>query len=90
MSYADLPTGRFSSYDVRREIPETGQSVRLGTMGGSFSLEPIEDKPPATHNVNTIRRTRWLMSQLHEHEHAIQFSTKPAGVELEEENICLF
>ena len=90
MSYADLPTGRFSSYDVRREIPETGQSVRLGTMGGSFSLEPIEDKPPATHNVNNILRTRWLMSQLHEHEHAIQFSTKPVGVELEEENICLF
>lgn len=90
MSYADLPTGQFSSYDVRREIPETGQSVRLGEVGGCFCLDPIEDQPPATHNVNTIIRTRWLMSQLHEHEHAIQFSTKPERVELEEENICLF
>ena len=89
MSYADLPTGQFSSYDVRREIPETGKSVRLGTMGGCFCLEPIEDQPPATHNVNTILRTRWLMSQLHEREHAIQFSTKPVEFNTEQD-VCLF
>ena len=89
MSYADLPTGRFSDYDVRREIPETGQSVRLGTMGGCFCLEPIENQPPPTNNAETIRRTRWLMSQLHEHEHAVQFSTKPVEFEVEQD-VCLF
>ena len=89
MSYADLPTGRFSDYNVRREIPETGQSVRLGTMGGCFCLEPIENQPPPTNNAETIRRTRWLMSQLHEHEHAVQFSTKPVEFG-REQDICLF
>ena len=89
MSYADLPTGRFSDYDVRREIPETGQSVRLGTMGGCFCLDPVEDQPPPTNNVNTILRTRWLMSQLHEREHSIQFSTKPIQFDTEQD-ICLF
>lgn len=88
MSYADLPTGRFSDYDVRREIQETGESVRWGTMGGCFCLDPVEQQPPPTNNAETILRTRWVMSQLHEHEHAVQFST---SVEVEmEEDICLF
>jgi len=89
MSYADLPTGRFSDYNARCEIPETGQSVRLGTVGGCFCLEPIEQRPPPTNNAESILRTRWIISQLHEMEHGIQFST-PVELELEEQDICLF
>lgn len=89
MSYADLPTGIFSDYNLRCVLPETGQSVRFGTSGGCFCLDPIEEQPPATNNRETIQRTRWVMSQLHEVEHGIQFST-PVEMKLEEKDICLF
>jgi hypothetical protein len=60
MSYADLPTGRFSNYNQRCYYPDeagsyAGQSVRMGT----------EDGQP-TNNGETIARTRYVMSQLHE------------------------
>ena len=80
MTYADLPTGRFSDYNVSCTFGEgtgeyEGQSVKLGTTGGCFCLEEIENQPPPTNNAETILRTRWVMSQLHEMEHGVQFST---------------
>lgn len=75
MSYADLATGRFSDRSVICEIPETGQSVKLGTDGGCFCLEPIENQSPPTDNVDTLLRTRYLMSQLSELEHNVQYSS---------------
>jgi hypothetical protein len=101
MSYADLATGRFSDRDAYAEISETGQSKLLGTNGGSFSLDPIEDQPPPTDSVDTLLRTRFLMSQLHEREHGIQFSTVPNKSKVDDdpvwliwtnkpEDICLF
>lgn len=79
MSYADLPTGRFSDYTVSCVYGDdageyAGQSVDLGTTGGCFCVMPEEDKPPPTNNAETIARTRWVMSQLHEMDHAVQFS----------------
>lgn len=79
MSYADLATGRFSDKSLTCNYPDeageyAGQSVRFGTEGGCFCLEPIENQPPPTDNVETLRRTRWTMSQLHELEHSAVFS----------------
>ena len=100
MSYADLPTGRFSDYDVNCIYGEdageyAGQSVKLGTTGGCFCNDPIEDRPPPTNNAETILRTRWIISQLHEMEHSVQsntsFNFKMDGLSLEDDpNICLF
>ena len=87
MSYADLPTGRFSDYTVECEIPETGQIVDLGTTGGCFCSDPIEERPQPTNNAETIARTRWIMSQLHEMEHGVQFSPIRADNKVD---ICLF
>lgn len=77
MSYADLPSGRFSNYNQWCTFPEeageyAGQQVRMGTSGGCFCVEPIENQPPPTNNVETIARTRYLMSQLHELNHDIE------------------
>jgi hypothetical protein len=86
MSYADLPTGRFSNYNVQCEIPETGTQVDLGTDGSCFCLESIQQPP--TNNTETIMRTRYIMSQLHE--------TAPKGTSFnmksvrDDEDICLF
>lgn len=101
MSYADLATGKFSDRDLTCTYPEeagefAGQSVKFGTYGGCFCLDPIEDQPPPTDNVDTLRRTRYIMSQLHELEHGLQFSPiqynmKMDGLTLEEDpQICLF
>ena len=100
MTYADLPTGRFSDYNVRCTFGEgtgeyEGQSVPLGTTGGCFCSDPIEDRPPPTNNAETILRTRWVMSQLHEMEHSVQFSPitnmEMDGLSVEEDpEICLF
>lgn len=104
MTYADLPTGRFSDYNVSCTFGEgtgeyEGQSVKLGTTGGCFCLEEIENQPPPTNNAETILRARWLMSQLHElgHEVAAQsaffsWSTfKMDGLTIEDDpQICLF
>ena len=84
MSYADLATGRFSDRSVTCTFPEeageyAGQSVKFGTDGGCFCLEPIENQPPPTDSVDSLRRTRYLMSQLHELEHGIQFSSPIEG-----------
>ena len=102
MTYADLPTGRFSDRSLTCYFPDeageyAGQAVQFGTEGGCFCLDPIEDQPPPTDNVDNLRRTRYLMSQLHEMEHSAQFSPynmsnfKMDGLTLEEEpEICLF
>jgi len=101
MTYADLPTGRFSDYNVRCTFGEgtgeyEGQSVPLGTTGGCFCLDPIEDQPPPTNNAETILRTRYIMSQLHEMEHSVQFSPALYNMEMdgltieEDPEICLF
>ena len=99
MSYADLPTGRFSDYNASCTYDDdageyAGQSVQLGTTGGCFCLEEdIEDRPPPTNNAETILRTRWVMSQLHETEHVVQFSEVPGfnrRLRLDDPNICLF
>ena len=79
MSYADLSTGRFSDKSVTCYYPDSageyaGQAVKFGTEGGCFCLDPIENQPPPTDNVETLRRTRWTMSQLHEVEHSAVFS----------------
>jgi len=80
MSYADLATGKFSNYNVTCNFPDTageyaGQSVSLGTRGGCFCLGvPIEEQENPTNNAETIARTRYTMSQLHEAEHGLQFS----------------
>ena len=98
MSYADLATGRFSDRSVTCEIPETGQSVSIGTNGGCFCLDEIENQPPPTDSVDSLLRARWLMSQLSEKEHQIQFSR---NIDVEDEpvwsiwtnapaDICLF
>ena len=47
----------------------------MGTEGGCFCLDAPENKPPPTNNAETIQRTRYTMSQLHEVEHGIQAST---------------
>jgi len=65
MSYADLPTGRFSNYNQTCYYPDeagsfAGQAVKMGTEDG----EP-------TNNGETIERTRYVMSQLHELNHAV-------------------
>lgn len=110
MSYADLATGSFSNFNRTCTFPDTageyaGQSVTMGKRGGCFCLDPIEDQPSPTNNAETIQRTRYTMSQLHEREHAIQFSPifsaqrkNMLEVELEvheleynrETHICLF
>jgi hypothetical protein len=96
MSYADLPTGRFSDYNVTCTIPETGAEVGLGTTGGCFCLDPVENQPPPTNNAETILRTRYIMSQLHEMEHGVQFSPALYNMEMdgltieEDPEICLF
>ena len=101
MSYADLPTGRFSDFTVSCVYGEgtgeyEGQSVDLGTTGGCFCLDEIENQPPPTNNAETIARTRYIMSQLHELEHGVQFSPTSKmymdGLSFEDEDphICLF
>jgi len=102
MSYADLPTGRFSDYDMNCTFPDdeeageyAGQSVKMGTTGGCFCLDPPENQPPPTNNAETIERTRYIMSQLHEMEHGLQFSPSAMyfdGLILDNEDpqICLF
>ena len=101
MSYADLAVGRFSDRSVTCTYPDeaggyAGQSVKLGTDGGCFCLEPIENQPPPTDNVDTLRRTRYIMSQLHEMEHGVQFSPTLYNMEMdglnieEDPQICLF
>jgi len=76
MSYADLPTGRFSDRDETCEIPETGQEVVLGTDGGCFCLDREEDQPPPTDSVESLQRVRWQMSQLNESQHENQASSR--------------
>lgn len=100
MSYADLATGKFSDYNLTCTYPEeageyAGQSVKMGTSGGCFCLDPIENQPPPTNNAETIARTRYIMSQLHEMEHGLQFSPSAMyfdGLILDNEDpeICLF
>ena len=106
MSYADLATGRFSDRSVNCSFPDeageyAGQSVKLGTDGGCFCLDPIENQPPPTDAVDHLRRVRYTMSQLHELEHGVQFSTMPNSFDLEDDpvwmiwtnapkDICLF
>lgn len=90
MSYADLATGRFSDIDETYPISETGQSVDLGDNGGCFCLDLIEDQPPPTDNVETIRRTSYLMSQLHEREHSVQYSPYKVSIMDDTVDICLF
>jgi len=100
MSYADLATGKFSNFDLTCLWPEeagsyAGQSVKMGTRGGCFCLDLIEDQPPPTNNAETIQRTRYIMSQLHEMEHSVQFlpTSKMYMDELlfeDEQEICLF
>jgi hypothetical protein len=99
MSYADLATGRFSNYDLTCTYPDeageyAGQSVKMGTTGGCFCVLPPEEQPPPTNNVETIARTRYIMSQLHELEHGLQFSPVTMymdGLTFEEDpEICLF
>lgn len=92
MTYADLATGRFSDRSVTCNFPEeageyAGQSVTLGTDGGCFCLEPIENQPPPTDSVDQIRRVRYLMSQLHEQEHGLQFSPVPIGHSQEDDPV---
>jgi len=79
MSYADLATGRFSDPTVSCTFPEeageyAGKSVQLGTNGGCFCLEPIEEQPPETNAVEHLRRVRWVMSQLAENDHELRFN----------------
>lgn len=101
MSYADLPVGRFSDFNVTCLYPEeageyAGQSVKLGREGGCFCLDPPENHPSPTNNAETIERTRYIMSQLHELEHGVQFSPTTMyfdGLILDNEDdaqICLF
>ena len=100
MSYADLPTGKFSNYNITCTYGEgtgeyEGQSVKLGTSGGCFCLDPIEDQPPPTNNAETIQRTRYTVSQLHEKGHEVTFSPlanmRINGLTLEDNpEICLF
>ena len=76
MSYADLPTGRFSDRSVTCTYPEgsgeyTGTSVRMGTEGGCFCSAPIESQPPPTDARDHLNRVRYLMSQLSENNHSI-------------------
>lgn len=88
MSYADLPTGRFSSTQQRFEIPENGKSVKLGTTGGCLCLEPIENQPSPTEAVDHLNRVRYLMSQLSEKNHSLDFSAVSSP--FESPDICLF
>jgi hypothetical protein len=101
MSYADKATGRFSNFNVSCIYPEgagsyAGQSVQMGTDGGCFCLDAPEDQPPPTNNAETIQRTRYIMSQLHESDHSVQFSPTTMyfdGLILDNEDeahICLF
>jgi hypothetical protein len=96
MSYADLATGRFSDRSETCTILETGQSVKLGTNGGCFCLEPIENQPPPTDAVDHLRRVRYIMSQLAELEHNVQYSPTLYNIEMdgltveEDPQICLF
>jgi len=98
MSYADLPTGRFSDRSEYCEIPETGEEVRLGTDGGCFCLDNVEDQPPPTDSVESLQRVRWQMSQLNESHSEIQASSR-IGREVEPvwsiwtnlpKDICMF
>ena len=80
MSYADKATGKFSNFNLTCYWPDdagayAGQTVTMGTEGGCFCLDAPENKPPPTNNAETIQRTRYTMSQLHEVEHGIQAST---------------
>ena len=108
MTYADLPTGRFSDYDTNCIFPDdeqageyAGQSVTMGTRGGCFCMDPIEEQPPPTNNVETIERTRYIMSQLHELDHNLQSQFSPSAMYIDgllldngtisdEIEICLF
>lgn len=89
MSYSDLATRQFSDTDSSFTIPETGQSKKLGDNGGCFCLIPVEEQPPGTEAVKHLQRVRYLMSQLNELEHGLQYS--PAFNTTEQEiEICLF
>lgn len=101
MSYADKATGKFSNFNLRCYWPEdagsyAGQTVTMGTTGGCFCLDEPEDQPPPTNNAETIQRTRYIMSQLHEMDHSAQFSPTTMyfdGLILDNEDdaqICLF
>lgn len=86
MSYSDLPTGRFSTTSENFIIPETGQSKQLGTNGGCFCMLPEEEKAPPTESVEHLNRVRYVMSQLSEQEHNIEFF-----LEREEDlDVCLY
>ena len=90
MSYSDLATGRFSDIFSYILIPETGQSVPLGTNGGCFCLIPVQEQQPPTYAVEHLNRVRYVMSQLSEHDHDVAFSPAvPLNIE-EPVDICLF
>ena len=90
MSYSDLATGRFSDIFSYVLIPQTGQSVSLGTNGGCFCLTPIQEQQPPTHAVEHLNRVRYVMSQLSEHDHDVEFSpVVPLNID-EPVDICLF
>jgi len=100
MTYADLATGRFSDRSLTCYFPDdageyAGQAVQFGTEGGCFCIDPIEDQPPPTDNVDNFRRSRYIMSQLHELEHNVQFSPSAMyfdGLIMDNKDplICLF
>ena len=108
MTYADLPTGRFSDYDTNCIFPDdeeageyAGQSVTMGTTGGCWCVLPEEEQPPPTNNAETIERTRYIMSQLHELDHNLQSQFSPSAMYIDgllldngtisdEVEICLF
>ena len=87
MSYADLATGRFSDRDFYATIPETGNSVAHGTDGGGFYIS--DEKPPPTDAVDHLRRVRYLMSQLHEHDHGVQFSSPVGPIDTDDDPVWL-
>jgi len=85
MSYADLATGRFSDPDVTCYFPEeageyAGQAVVMGTNGGCFCLDPVEEQPPPTDSHQHLQRVRYIISQLSELEHDVGsvYGTAPA------------
>jgi predicted Zn-dependent protease len=87
MSYADLSTARFSDYRRHREL-YNGQSVELGSQDTQ-----------QTNNAETIARTRYLVSQLHELGHNIegsvyggqeQFNVSPIHSHDHDDKLCFF
>ena len=94
MSYSDVPTESFSSYDKYFELPD-GTARRTGRKKENpftITSPPEEELKPATEAIKSLNKVRYVFSQLAENEYSVDrsFFTLEQQREVKEEPFCVF